>query len=116
MNDEVIPLRRCFGPGPLLSVLLTAVVAPADVRGQDAEPRPSPQSVQSANPRTSLATGYAVDSGWPTRSTALDWGAVAGIAIGRDGEIWTFHRGEEPVRVFSPSGELLRSWGRGEFR
>ena len=116
MNDENIPLRRCFGPGPLLSVLLAAVVAPAEVWGQDAEPRPSPQSVQSANPRTSLATGYAVDSGWPTRSPALDWGAVAGIAIGRDGEIWTFHRGEEPVRVFSTSGELLRSWGRGEFR
>ena len=104
---------RRAGPGPLLSILLAAIVAPADAWGQEAVPRPS---AQSANPRISLATGYAVDPRWPARSPALDWGAVAGIAIGRDGEIWTFHRGEEPVRVFSTSGQLLRSWGRGEFR
>ena len=117
--DSARPARRRLGWGPLSSVLLAAVVAPGEVWGQGAEPRPSPQSepsAQSGYPRISLATGYAVDSGWPKRSPALDWGAVAGIAIGRDGEIWTFHRGEEPVRAFSTSGDLLRSWGRGEFR
>ncbi len=117
--DTARPARRRSGWGPLSSVLLAAVVAPGEVWGQGAEPRPSPQSEPSAKsgyPRISLATGYAVDSGWPKRSPALDWGAVAGIAIGRDGEIWTFHRGEEPVRAFSTSGDLLRSWGRGEFR
>ena len=31
-------------------------------------------------------------------------------------QVWTFNRGPVPVQVYSADGELVRSWGQGEFR
>ena len=53
---------------------------------------------------------------WPTRPTDVTWGAVAGIAIGPTEQIWTFNRGPVPVQVYTADGELVRSWGQGQFR
>ena len=41
---------------------------------------------------------------------------MAGIAIGPSDQIWTFNRGAVPVQVYTASGELVRSWGQGQFR
>ena len=46
----------------------------------------------------------------------LTWGAVAGIAISPSDQIWTFNRGPVPVQVYTADGELVRSWGEGQFR
>ena len=56
------------------------------------------------------------DSVWPTGHKDITWGALAGIAIGPDGQIWTFNRGPVPVQVYTAKGELVRSWGEGQFR
>ena len=67
-------------------------------------------------PRTNLSTGYEVVPSWPARSKDLTWGAVAGIAISPSDQIWTFNRGAVPVQVYTAEGELVRSWGQGQFR
>ena len=46
----------------------------------------------------------------------LTWGAMAGIAVGATDQVWTFNRGPVPVQVYTPDGELVRSWGQGQFR
>ena len=67
-------------------------------------------------PRTNLSTGYEVVPSWPARPKDLTWGAVAGIAISPSDQIWTFNRGAVPVQVYTADGELVRSWGQGQFR
>jgi sugar lactone lactonase YvrE len=90
--------------------LTLLVVAARPTAAQVAEtPRP-------AYPRINLATGYEVVSSWPAAQKDRAWGAMAGIAVGRNDEIWTFNRGKTPVQVFSADGRLLRSWGEGQFR
>jgi len=41
---------------------------------------------------------------------------MAGIAIGPSDQIWTFNRGAVPIQVYTSGGELVRSWGQGQFR
>jgi sugar lactone lactonase YvrE len=41
---------------------------------------------------------------------------MAGIALGPSDEVWTFNRGPVPVQVYTTRGELVRSWGQGQFR
>jgi hypothetical protein len=77
---------------------------------------PPKQTSRHNYPRINLATGYEVISSWPSGHKNLPWGAVAGIATDRDGQIWTFNRGVIPVQVFSAAGEMLHSWGEGQFR
>jgi NHL repeat len=97
-------------------LVLTLLVCPArPIAAQVAAAAPK-QASRPTYPRINLATGYDVISSWPTGHKDLPWGAVAGIAIGPDEQIWTFNRGPVPVQVFSPNGELLRSWGEGQFR
>ncbi len=49
------------------------------------DPARGKASAQPAYPRTSLATGYLVDSSWPVRTKEQVWGAMAGIALGCGG-------------------------------
>ena len=48
-----------------------------------------------------------------------DWalGAVSGVAVGHDGLLYVIQRGPnaDPVLVFDAKGNLLRSWGKGDF-
>ena len=39
---------------------------------------------------------------------------MSSVAIGPDGNIWTFNRGKIPVQVFSPDGKLVKFWGQEE--
>jgi len=69
-------------------------------------------------PRIDNAAGYRVDPAWPRdRPPGGRWdGAMSGIAIGPEGNVWTLNRGTIPVHVYSPDGELIRSWGEGVFQ
>lgn len=59
---------------------------------------------------------YEVDPGWPKRPARLGPPqAVAGIAVDRNDRIWCAQRGEEPIQAYTTAGELVRSWGRGQF-
>lgn len=44
-------------------------------------------------------------------------GAVSGVAVGHDGYLYVIQRGPDadPILVFDVSGNLVRSWGRGDF-
>jgi streptogramin lyase len=64
-------------------------------------------------PRTDTAIGYKPDPNWPKeKAPGADWGAMSSVAIGPDGNIWTFNRGKIPVQVFSPEGKLVKFWGQ----
>jgi DNA-binding beta-propeller fold protein YncE len=82
---------------------------------QEREPAPK-YEMRPAYPRTNLSTAYEAVPSWPARPKNLTWGAVAGIAISPSDQIWTFNRGTVPVQVYTASGELVRSWGQGQFR
>jgi peptidylamidoglycolate lyase len=60
---------------------------------------------------------YGVDPAWPKRTAELGpRGPVPGVAVDRENRIWCVERGAVPVQVYSPAGELVQSWGRGEFK
>ncbi len=44
-------------------------------------------------------------------------GAVSGVGVGRDGLLYVIQRGPDadPILVFDQQGQLLRSWGKGDF-
>ena len=64
-------------------------------------------------PRMDTAIGYKPDPNWPKeKAPGGDWGAMSSVAIGPDGNIWTFNRGKIPVQVFSPEGKLVKFWGQ----
>lgn len=41
-------------------------------------------------------------------------GACSAVAVNRQGEIFLFHRGKQPIIVLDAKGNYLRSWGDGE--
>jgi hypothetical protein len=59
---------------------------------------------------------YVVDPDWPNRPAELGpRGAVPGVAVDAEDRIWCVERGEVPVQVYTAEGQLVSSWGRGEF-
>src|SRR5438876_4711366 len=68
-------------------------------------------------PRVDTAIGYRVDPNWPLeKPPGGDWAAMSSVAVGPDGNVWTFNRGKIPVQVFTPEGKLVNSWGEGFFK
>ena len=106
-------LLASWGAWSLLTVFACAVTT---VAAQEGEPVAKVAAARLSYPRMNLATGYEVDSSWPARPKDVKWGAMAGIAIGRSQQVWTFNRGPVPVQVYSAGGQPVRSWGQGQFR
>jgi hypothetical protein len=56
---------------------------------------------------------------FPLHSPFPDWGVgpVSGVAAGRDENVYLIQRGAKanPILVFNKDGNLLRSWGKGDF-
>ena len=56
---------------------------------------------------------------FPLHASIVGWtlGAVSGVAVGVDGNIYLVQRGPgaDPIQVFDPNGNRLRSWGKGDF-
>jgi sugar lactone lactonase YvrE len=69
-------------------------------------------------PRIDNAVGYKVDPAWPSeRPPGGEWtAAMSSVALGPDGNIWTFNRGKIPVQVYTPQGKLVKFWGEGLFK
>jgi sugar lactone lactonase YvrE len=64
-------------------------------------------------PKVNVATVWEVDAKWPQKPAGMLWGAVPGIAVDKEDNVYVFTRTEAPVQVYSPDGKLLRSWGKG---
>lgn len=65
------------------------------------------------SPETPRVVEYNVDPVWlqrPERVGVL--GAVSGIAVDRDDNVWVHNRGESPVHEYTASGEYVRTWGQ----
>ena len=69
------------------------------------------QNSTPAYPKIDNTIGYKVDASWPSeRVPGGEWGAMSSVAVGSDGNVWTFNRGKIPVQVFSQDGKLVKFW------
>jgi len=66
-------------------------------------------------PRNNITSGYEVVADWPKGKSAYSWKAMPGIAIDKEGLIWTMNRGEMPVQVYTTGGKLVKQWGKNFF-
>jgi hypothetical protein len=64
-------------------------------------------------PRANVATVWQVDAQWPDKPKDMLWGAVPGVAVDKDDNVYVFTRTDAPVQVYNASGKLLRTWGKG---
>ena len=61
-----------------------------------------------------LAQEYVLDPNWPQPlPEGIEWGQVPNVTIDAKGFIYAFHRAEPPILKFSPSGELVDTFGEG---
>jgi len=79
---------------------------------------------QSSSPRNDLPNPYKTVTGWAPLPDGRKWGATSAVAIGADGNIWTYERCGanmctdsqlDPILEFDLSGKLLRNFGAGIF-
>ena len=61
---------------------------------------------------SAIAQDYVLDPNWPQPlPDGIEWGQVPNVTIDQEGFIYAFHRAEPPVLKFSPSGELVDTFG-----
>ncbi len=60
-----------------------------------------------------LATGYQPVPNFLQIPDSLKLGPCSAVAIDSKGQIYLFHRGDQPICCFSSSGKFIRSWGDG---
>ena len=88
-----------------ISMLAMAVVAGRASAGQPNYP-PEPTVIE-----------YTVDPDWPKRPAELGPPAsVPGVSVDQQGRVWCLNRGLFPVQIYSPQGELLKTWGQGQIK
>ncbi len=66
-------------------------------------------------PRVDDTLGYKADPSWPKeKPPGGEWTSfMSSVAIGPDGNVWTFNRGKIPVQVYTQDGRLVKYWGQG---
>jgi streptogramin lyase len=68
-------------------------------------------------PRVDTAVSYEVDPAWPKRPAGVEWGAVPGVAVDRQDNVWIFTRAVPPVQVYKAAdGSFVRSLGEKEIK
>lgn len=77
-----------------------------------------------ATPLNDLPNPYRRDPNWARLPSGMKWGAVIGAEPGPDGSVYVVHRcfenscagrPEAPIFKFDASGQMIRSWGAGEY-
>jgi sugar lactone lactonase YvrE len=75
-------------------------------------------------PPNDLPNPYRTITGWAQLPDGRKWGSTSGVAIGPDGNIWTYERcggnscadsNLAPILEFDLSGKLLKNFGAGMF-
>ena len=75
-------------------------------------------------PPNDLPNPYRTVLNWAQLPDGRKWGSTSGVAIGPDGNIWTYDRcggnscadsNLAPILEFEPSGKLLKNFGAGMF-
>jgi hypothetical protein len=95
-------VKEVFATGALLLVAALA------------EPAPPARTY----PQIDNTIGYKAVPDWPKeRPPGGEWGGMSSVALGPDGNVWTFNRGKIPVQVYTQGGRLVKYWGQdGLFR
>jgi streptogramin lyase len=92
--------------------ILPAVLSLAIVSACSTTPtepaEPSPYPVVNVSPY------YEVDAEWPKRPAGVPWADMPGVAIDGDGNVWCYTRIQPAIQVYSPTGELVKSWATEE--
>ena len=65
-------------------------------------------------PVVNVAPYYVADAAWPKRQEDMPWGHMPGVAIDKDGNVWCYARVQPAIQVYSPSGDLVKSWATEE--
>jgi len=65
--------------------------------------------------RTCQAYGYEANDRWAHLPVGWNWIEATAVATDSQDRVYVFNRGDHPVQVLSPAGELLNSWGEGLF-
>ena len=53
---------------------------------------------------------YVVDPAWPLKPASFTWGAMSGITVDAQDQIYVFNRSDPTVQVYRTDGTLVRSW------
>ncbi len=61
-------------------------------------------------PRVNPGASYEVAADWPQKPADIEWKAMPGVAIDREGNIWTCNRKAPSVQVYAPDGRYLFGW------
>jgi DNA-binding beta-propeller fold protein YncE len=59
--------------------------------------------------------GYTADDCWAKLPPGITWTEVAAVATDSRDRVFVFNRGDHPLLVFDPDGNLRASWGEGLF-
>jgi hypothetical protein len=54
--------------------------------------------------------GYRVDPSWPKKPAKVTWGDVPGVAVDAKDQVWVFTRNAPNLQVYSPDGDLVKTW------
>ena len=65
-------------------------------------------------PVVNVAPYYVADAAWPKRQEDMPWGHMPGVAIDKDGNVWCYTRAQPAIQVYSPTGDLVKSWATEE--
>ena len=65
---------------------------------------------ESLYPKVNVSPYYEVDASWPRRPESIAWGDMPGVAIDKTGHVWCYTRAQPAIQVYSPNGDLVRSW------
>src|SRR5437773_4770603 len=69
---------------------------------------PAP-TIQTQDAKKGLS-GFRIDPAWPKKPANVEWGQIPGVTADKDDNVWIFTRANPPVQVYSPAGDLIRSW------
>ena len=95
-------------PLHILPLALSLVIVTACSTAPTEPTEPSPYPVVNVSPY------YEVDAAWPKRRADMPWAHMPGVAIDSDGNIWCYTRTQPAIQVYSPTGELVKSWATEE--